>query len=70
MVVPVPDEVYGQRPVAFVKGSTSRQALTDALASTEKFKHPDHFFAWPKDLGDRMKPDRNAMRRLAELLVK
>jgi len=70
VVVPVPDEVYGQRPAAFIKGSASRQALTDALASMEKFKHPDHFFDWPKDLGDRMKPDRLVMQRLAESLVK
>ncbi len=69
VVVPVPDATYGQRPVAFVKGAASQDAIRDALACVESFKHPDHFFAWPQDLTGPMKPNRPMMQGRAKSLL-
>jgi O-succinylbenzoic acid--CoA ligase len=69
VVVPVPDATYGQRPVAFVKGLASRAAMMDALDCVEKFKHPDHFFDWPKDLAAPLKPNRPLMQDLAKTML-
>ena len=69
VVVPVPDATYGQRPAAFVKGAASRAAMMDALGCLEKFKHPDHFFDWPKDLVGSLKPNRPLMQDLAKSLL-
>jgi len=48
LVVPVPNERYGHRPVAFVRGKVSAQALFLALsASLPRYKIPDLFLEWP-----------------------
>lgn len=52
VVVPVPDEEFGQRPVAFVETSGAagwgdlRRALQDLLPG---YKVPRAFYAWPED---------------------
>lgn len=48
LVVPVPDARYGHRPVAFVRGSVSAQALSLALSAfLPRYKIPDLFLEWP-----------------------
>ena len=69
VVVPIPDARYGQRPVAFVQGTASQEAMNNALGSLEKFKHPDHFFDWPEDQAAHMKPNRSLMQDLAKSLL-
>ena len=72
-VVPVPDEVFGQRPVAFVRRSGApfrpaedapplRAALRDELPG---YAVPDTFHPWPADADARMKPDRERLKRRA-----
>jgi O-succinylbenzoic acid--CoA ligase len=69
LVVPVPDEQYGKRPVAFVQASPkagSAREWTAALRRTlPGFKIPDHFLSWPTSEGERLKPDRADFARLA-----
>lgn len=75
VVVPVPDEAYGQRPVAFIRGKEG--AVPGDLASRlesvlPRFKIPDAFYAWPEDYGAAMKIDRvrfqeEALRRHRDL---
>ncbi len=66
VVVPVPDRIFGQRPVAFVApGALAgvdalRAALADMLP---RFKIPVAFFALPDLAG--LKPDRRALAREA-----
>lgn len=63
-VVPVPDDEYGRRPVAFVEpdpdgeGDRLRRAL---VASLPRFKVPDAFYAFPAEQ-DGMKVDYEALR--------
>lgn len=52
VVVPVPDSEYGQRPVAFLRTTTSPAAdsLRDALSTTlPEFKIPDAFHSLPDE---------------------
>jgi O-succinylbenzoic acid--CoA ligase len=71
VVVPVEDEEFGARPVAFVRmagGAPDREALSRALgASLEGFKIPVDFHAWPDDAGG-MKVDRTAFGERARRL--
>lgn len=69
VVVPVVDEEFGERPVAFVRtrGSLQTQRLAKALAPVlPRFKIPIAFRDWPKSQSpEGMKVDRGAFRRLA-----
>jgi O-succinylbenzoic acid--CoA ligase len=69
LVVPVPDEEFGQRPVAFVRGRNpvDTQALRSALADVVPgFMVPDRVHDWPESLPTAgVKPDRAYFRRLA-----
>jgi len=71
VVVPVEDEEFGARPVAFVKrvgGAPDPEALSRALgASLARFKIPVTFHAWPEDHGG-MKVDRTAFGERARRL--
>lgn len=69
-VVPVPDDEFGQRPVAFVEPAPGtafapgcyRSGLQGRLA---RFKHPDRYLLWPDDLPRSMKVDRSALQARA-----
>ncbi|MEC7983947.1 MAG: 2-succinylbenzoate--CoA ligase [Myxococcota bacterium] len=64
LVIPVPHEQYGQRPIAFLKGDYEEETLRQRLAvALPKFKIPDRFFDWPKSLSTH-KPSRALAKRL------
>ena len=69
VVVPVPDEEFGERPVAFVRapGGQPAQELAKALEPVlPRFKIPVAFHQWPEPNGpEGMKVNRAAFRRLA-----
>lgn len=71
VVVPVEDEEFGERPVAFVRmggGKPDPAALSRALGvSLARFKIPISFHAWPDDTGT-MKVDRTAFGERARRL--
>ncbi len=63
VVVPVPDEEFGTRPVAFVRaaGDLRSGELARGLGETlPRFKVPDAFHPWP-DEDESIKPDRAAL---------
>lgn len=69
IVVPVPDEEWGYRPVAFVRSAGAvepgrlRKALEEVLPG---FKIPSAFYEWPEESGrEGMKVDREAFRERA-----
>ncbi len=71
-VVPIDDEIKGQKPVAFVVAKRGRRPSADeikrfALANAPAYAHPR--FVWFADelpLASTNKIDRNALRRLAQ----
>ncbi len=68
VVVPVPDDEFGQRPAAFVSWQAGRErsldALREALAGTiAEWKRP--VAIWPMPESDGFKPDRAILRHLA-----
>jgi acyl-coenzyme A synthetase/AMP-(fatty) acid ligase len=71
-VVPIDDEIKGQKPVAFIVLKPSRQTSEEsikqfALANAPAYQHPR--FVWFIDklpLASTNKLDRAALRRLAE----
>ena len=69
VVVPIPDEEFGQRCVAFVQ---PREACPDGEALAEwlrqtlpRYKVPDAFYEWPPSEANAFKVDRARFRRLA-----
>ena len=70
VVVPVPDEEFGQRCVAFVQprdGCPDGPALAAWLGRTlPRYKVPDVFYRWPDTDPNTFKIDRARFRRLAE----
>ncbi len=74
LVVPVEDDEYGHRPVAFVRtaveGAIDFEAIADSLKeSLASFKVPSAIHPWPREFLDSgMKPNRQAFRELAESL--
>lgn len=71
VVVAVPDDEYGARPIAFVRAEgdvrTEAPAWRSALERMlPRFKIPDAFHAWPNGAGtEGLKPDRAALQQLA-----
>lgn len=66
VVVPVPDEEFGVRPVAFVKGGASPDELRRFLElSLPRFAVPVAFYPWPEDAPEGMKVDRGFFRERA-----
>ena len=71
LVVPVRNDRFGQRPVAFVRMADNAAPDSDSLTghlrhSLPAFKVPDHFYAWPPDTpADKMKPSRTFFKQLA-----
>ncbi|MBA2442418.1 MAG: o-succinylbenzoate--CoA ligase [Rubrobacter sp.] len=71
VVVPVPDEVFGARPVAFVRADDRESPghLAEGLATVlPRFKIPVRFHAWPGDMPEGMKADRRLFSGLARRL--
>jgi O-succinylbenzoic acid--CoA ligase len=75
VVVPVEDEEFGFRPVAFVRLGEDREIGQPELVSClerhlPRFKIPIRFFPWPEDTDGRFKPDRRVLRKMAQALMK
>lgn len=73
IVVPVSNDRYGQRPIAFINPPTITQdqmtSMTTALnKALPKFKHPDHFLPWPSDVTTH-KPPRATLQNIAETWI-
>lgn len=73
IVVPVPNDRYGERPVAFVLvnlSDTIQEQIQQAfMTHLPKFKHPDAIFPWPQDV-DTYKPSRRTLEKIARDLLK
>jgi O-succinylbenzoic acid--CoA ligase len=71
VVVGVPDEEFGHRPVAFVAMADGRDRDAERLADhvttvLPRFMIPARFHPWPESLGQwGVKPDRTALTELA-----
>ena len=69
MVVPVSDREFGHRPVAFVRTERDIESLAPELEKTlPGFKIPIAFHPLPEGAQQGMKPDKPALRRLAQQL--
>jgi len=70
VVVPVPDEEFGARPVAFVRASgREAEKLAQELEPVlPRFKIPISFYPWPKEARGGMKVDRAALGKRAQRL--
>ncbi|GBD93113.1 2-succinylbenzoate--CoA ligase [bacterium BMS3Abin05] len=75
LVVPVPDEAFGERPAAFIKfekekipdAETIRRFLQPKIS---RFKIPDYFFEWPpRIVSQGVKPSRQTFQKLAVRLI-
>ncbi len=69
IVVPTPDDEFGERPVALlqysgnpIKETVIRLHLEQNL---EKFKHPVRFYPWPGQTGNDLKINRALLKQLA-----
>jgi O-succinylbenzoic acid--CoA ligase len=68
VVVPIQDERFGSRPVAFVDVEEIQlTSILDYLSDRlPKFKIPDAFLPWPRDASPAgLKPGRQELKRLA-----
>jgi o-succinylbenzoate---CoA ligase len=67
-VVPIPDQEFGARPVAFVRMAGDAVRFENLARSLEptlpRFKIPISFHLWPSETGG-MKVDRGSFRELA-----
>ena len=63
VVVPVPDEEFGARPVAFVRatGRVSEELAQELEPVLPRFKIPISFHPWPEEARRGMKVDRAAL---------
>lgn len=51
VVIGIPHDEYGQRPVAYVAGDVNAEKLRNFLASRlERFAIPDAFLPWPSEI--------------------
>ncbi len=73
VVVPILDEEFGERPVAFVQtvsGTLDPRYLAKELEPIlPRFKIPGAFHAWPMDAPEGMKADRTFLRERARQLI-
>lgn len=68
IVVPIPNEEYGHRPIAFLYGEYELEEIIEHLSfHLPKFKHPDHFLPWPSQVSI-IKPSRKLLHSLAASL--
>lgn len=68
IVVPIPNDRYGSRPVAFILHDLSTE-IVDKISqifhdTLPKFKHPDHILPWPPEVST-YKPSRRALQKIA-----
>jgi O-succinylbenzoic acid--CoA ligase len=64
VVVPIPDEEFGSRPVVFLRDPEKLSLIQEKLLEVlSKFKIPIRAFALPEDVG--LKPNRKKLRELA-----
>jgi o-succinylbenzoate---CoA ligase len=70
VVVPVPDEEFGARPVAFVRaaGREPEELAQELEPLLPRFKIPISFHPWPEEARRGMKADRAALRERARRL--
>jgi O-succinylbenzoic acid--CoA ligase len=70
VVVPVPDEEFGARPVAFVRaaGREPEELAQELEPRLPRFKIPISFHPWPEEARRGMKADRAALRERARRL--
>jgi O-succinylbenzoic acid--CoA ligase len=70
VVVPVPDEEFGARPVAFVRasGREAEELAQELEPVLPRFKIPISFYPWPKEARGGMKVDRAALGKRAQRL--
>lgn len=74
IVVPVPDDDFGHRPVAFVRTAGRRPVRSDYLARglarfLPRFKLPVAFHTWPEGLDSAaVTPERSELKRMARAL--
>jgi O-succinylbenzoic acid--CoA ligase len=70
VVVPVPDEEFGARPVAFVRaaGREPEELAQELEPLLPRFKIPISFHPWPEEARRGMKADRVALRERARRL--
>ena len=69
VVVPVPDEEFGARPVAFVRTDGGARDLSKELEPVlPRFEIPISFHPWPEEARRGMKADRAALGELARRL--
>ncbi len=67
VVLSYEDETFGYRPIAFIKSNTplNPEALKSELEQyLPRFKIPDYFFPFPKELDLALKPGRNYLNKL------
>ena len=76
LVVPVKNEEFGHRPVAFVKMSVNKEINIKFMKQylekhLPRYKIPDHFFSWPADESEQntLKIKREKFRVMAEKLI-
>ena len=72
VVTPISDDVFGHRPVAFLKRTDQSRTIDEIRSVLEtvlpRFKIPIAFHAWPEDIPDRGgKVDRARFRSLARI---
>ncbi len=66
VVIPVPDQEFGARPVAFVRTERDLEYLAPELEKAlPRFKIPTAFHPWPEQARPGMKADRPALREWA-----
>ena len=73
IVVPILDDRYGHRPVAFLRVSTldsdiERTINTAMHTHLPKFKHPDHLLLWPEEVST-YKPSRRHLQDIAGMWI-
>src|SRR5215207_9396964 len=70
VVVPVPDEEFGVRPVAFVRaaGRKPEELAQELEPLLPRFKIPISFYPWPEEAPRDMKADRTALGERARRL--
>ena len=67
VVVGIPHDTYGQRPIAFIYGMFSSEQLREFLSHrVEAFAIPDAFHSWPPEISSaEMKCDISQFEKIA-----